>query len=144
LTANATYRAMSQYTSGWIETGNVLHIAYFNPANAAEGEYPNPISAYKDPAEHLLIFDDVTHVTDFPATIDKSNTWYDGINQGVLSSAPYFYCDGSRHGPRGLDHNGQYYNPCLNGLYCDGHAATISVRTAWNGIHNPGDDKANP
>jgi prepilin-type processing-associated H-X9-DG protein len=32
----------------------------------------------------------------------------------------------------------------INALFCDGHAATISPRQAWNAIHNPGQDNTLP
>jgi hypothetical protein len=27
-------------------------------------------------------------------------------------------------------------------LFCDGHATSVSVKEAWNAIHNPGSDMA--
>ena len=31
-----------------------------------------------------------------------------------------------------------YNNPYMNALYCDGHAAPVSVKQAWQDMVNPG------
>jgi hypothetical protein len=52
-----------------------------------------------------------------------------------------FYVD-ARHGRRGLTKRQSYDEPCVNVLFCDAHAQTVSVRDAWNAVHNPGQNKA--
>jgi prepilin-type N-terminal cleavage/methylation domain-containing protein/prepilin-type processing-associated H-X9-DG protein len=135
--------AMNPYTRGYQETGQLLYLAYLPAANTAEGEYPRVSSAYNKAADRLLLVDSVTHVCNNPATMSSASTWYIGAPAGTVPS-PSFFVDAGRHGSRGGKHLDQYNGPCLNALYCDGHAVTISVKRAWNDIHNPGQDTAGP
>ena len=132
--------AMNPYTAGYLETGQVVRIAYLPAANTSEGEYPRVASAYTKSAERLLLVDSVTHVTNNPATITSASTWFTAPDQ----PSPNFYVDAGRHGSRSMSHLDQYSSPCLNALFADGHAVTISVKKAYNAIHNPGEDTAGP
>jgi prepilin-type N-terminal cleavage/methylation domain-containing protein/prepilin-type processing-associated H-X9-DG protein len=138
--------AMNPYTqtafdAGFPSAASVVHLAYFNAMNPAEGEYPRLASAYNKAADRLLLCDSVQHVINLPASISSSNTWNDG---GPSQPNGDFYVDAGRHGPKGTSHIDQYNSPCLNALFCDGHASTISVKAAWNAAHNPGADQAGP
>ena len=55
-----------------------------------------------------------------------------------------FYVDGARHAKKGATKGETYNRPALNALFCDGHAETVSVRQAWNAVHNPGMEMAGP
>lgn len=133
--------AMNQYTQTYQDTGNILHLAYIPPDSQAknEGEYPRFTSAYNHSADRLLLCDSIAHILTNPANFDSTKTWNDGGPSQALGN---FYVDAGRHGPK--THVGQYNSPCLNALFCDGHAATVSVKTAWNAVHNPGQDTAGP
>jgi prepilin-type N-terminal cleavage/methylation domain-containing protein/prepilin-type processing-associated H-X9-DG protein len=131
--------AMNEYTQTWQDTGKIERLAYCPSANPSEGEYPRAISAYNKASDRLLLVDSIAHVLSNPSNFDSTRTWNDaGPNQPLGD----FYVDAGRHGPS--KHLDQYNSPCLNGLFCDGHAATISVKAAWNAVHNPGQDTAGP
>jgi hypothetical protein len=52
--------------------------------------------------------------------------------------------DASRHGKRGLSKKESYTAPCINVLFCDGHAESMGVKDAWNSIYYPGRDSTIP
>jgi len=52
------------------------------------------------------------------------------------ADAKAFFVD-ARHGNKNMTHDQQYGAPCLNVLFCDGHAATISVKQAFLAVRNP-------
>jgi prepilin-type processing-associated H-X9-DG protein len=52
--------------------------------------------------------------------------------------------DGSRHAKSGIAKQQTARGKYLNMLFCDGHAATVSVSDAWNAIHNPGERRDVP
>jgi prepilin-type N-terminal cleavage/methylation domain-containing protein/prepilin-type processing-associated H-X9-DG protein len=139
--------AFNEYTQTYIDTvppgggtGKIVHLAYCpNSPDPTEGEYPKVTSAYTKAADRLILVDSIAHVLSNPGTFDSTSTWNDGGPGQPLGN---FYVDAGRHGPKG--HLEQYNSPCLNALFCDGHAATISVKAAWNGVHNPGEDHAGP
>jgi prepilin-type N-terminal cleavage/methylation domain-containing protein/prepilin-type processing-associated H-X9-DG protein len=135
--------AMNVYTQGWQDTGKVQYLAYIpaDSQNPAEGEYPRPATAYTKAADRMLLEDSVTHVNNYPAAITSNTWWYTGPSMTPPGS-DQFYVDASRHGSRSKAD--QYSNPCVNVLFCDGHAATVSVKNAWNAVHNPGADNAGP
>jgi prepilin-type N-terminal cleavage/methylation domain-containing protein/prepilin-type processing-associated H-X9-DG protein len=91
-------------------------------------------------SQRALILDSITHVVSTPTTFDSGGKWFpfDPVVFGA------FYVDGARHAKKGTTKMETYKRPALNALYCDGHAETISVREAWNAIHNPGLDLAGP
>jgi prepilin-type N-terminal cleavage/methylation domain-containing protein/prepilin-type processing-associated H-X9-DG protein len=53
----------------------------------------------------------------------------------------YFWVDGSRHRPSASQAE-SYNKPCMNALYCDGHAQAVSVKECWQGVCNPGGNDA--
>jgi prepilin-type N-terminal cleavage/methylation domain-containing protein/prepilin-type processing-associated H-X9-DG protein len=139
--------AFNEYTQTAFDAGPVAgpayiaRLAYCPSSNPSEGEYPKFTSAYTKAADRLILVDSIAHVLTNPGTFSSSNTWNDGGPSQPLGD---FYVDAGRHGPRGMSHLDQYNSPCLNALFCDGHAATISVKAAWNAVHNPGQDQAGP
>jgi prepilin-type processing-associated H-X9-DG protein len=54
----------------------------------------------------------------------------------------YFWVEGSRHGPRDATKPMTYNRPYMNALFCDGHAAQVSVKQAWQAICDPGGKSA--
>lgn len=106
---------------------------------AGRGQYIRQNNWTKS-AQRALILDSITHVVSTPMTFDSGGRWFpfDPVVFGA------FYVDGARHGKKGITKMESYKRPALNVLYCDGHAETVSVREAWNAIHNPGLDLAGP
>ena len=115
----------------------------------------HPRSRWTHEARRALIADSPRHILQAPGTPPSpstTTTWFP-FNAGAAG----FFVDGARHGPpqlariRGneageelrtkkLQTYAQY--KALNMLFCDGHAASVSVREAWNSIHNPGSNMA--
>ena len=88
-------------------------------------------------AQRGLLADSITHVISTPQTFSSAGQWfpYDPVVFGA------FYVE-ARHGKRDMTKAQSYSTPCVNMLFCDGHCETVSVRAAWNAIHNPGSDQA--
>jgi prepilin-type N-terminal cleavage/methylation domain-containing protein/prepilin-type processing-associated H-X9-DG protein len=54
----------------------------------------------------------------------------------------HFWIDGARHAPPGVSKATTYNRPYCNALFCDGHAAPVSVKEAWQAICYPGGTNA--
>jgi hypothetical protein len=90
------------------------------------------------PSDRLLLADSSEHAISTPNSFSSNGKWSPYNSTASLNA---FYVE-PRHGRRGLTKRQSYYEPCLNAVFCDGHAQTVSVRDAWNAIHNPGQNKA--
>ncbi len=127
---------MNPYPS-YFDDGNVDKMAY---VTAARGRYV-PMSQWTKPDARGLVADSITHVIQMSGTMNSTTAkWFpfDPIAADGLT----FYVDTSRHNRKSMSKKESYMKPSLNMLFCDGHAATVSVRQAWNAIHNPGQEKA--
>jgi prepilin-type N-terminal cleavage/methylation domain-containing protein len=128
-----------QYYCTYLEPDGEKVLAYIT---GSSGEYIKQ-SRWTKSSERGLIADAITHVISCPDAISSTTgKWqpfdaipspYDGIN---------IYVDAKRHIKPSATKKMTYSTPCLNMLFCDGHAATICVRDAWNSIHNPGSNMA--
>jgi prepilin-type N-terminal cleavage/methylation domain-containing protein/prepilin-type processing-associated H-X9-DG protein len=58
---------------------------------------------------------------------------------GQISAQVNFHIDGGRHAKAGTPKNAQWEGRYINAVFVDGHAATVSVKEAWNAICNPGE-----
>jgi prepilin-type N-terminal cleavage/methylation domain-containing protein/prepilin-type processing-associated H-X9-DG protein len=129
------------YYPTYFEDFDVKYLAYLSPSTAA-----SPIGRYvrKDrwtkASQRGLLIDSITHVVSTPLSISSNSQWfpYDPVVFGA------FYVDGARHGKRGMTKKQSYSSKGSQMLFCDGHAEAVSVREAWNAIHNPGQDLAQP
>jgi prepilin-type N-terminal cleavage/methylation domain-containing protein/prepilin-type processing-associated H-X9-DG protein len=82
----------------------------------------------------------------------KSMPWWPFKNEttGANTVSPianwetqcYFWIDGARHARPGVTQRQSWNSKVTNILYCDGHAATVSVKEAWQAIVNPGGTNA--
>jgi prepilin-type N-terminal cleavage/methylation domain-containing protein/prepilin-type processing-associated H-X9-DG protein len=116
-------------------------------ANLAEvlssgvGRYTKAME-WKKPSERGVLCDAQAHIIQTPATISTASKWqpYDA----VAFATDAFHVDGSRHAPNNTSKESTYRNPYMNMLFADGHVNNVSVKEAWNAIHNPGLDKAAP
>ena len=120
----------------FFEDGSTKNLAYIT---GTWGRYIKQ-SRWTKPSERALLADSVTHVISTPGAISSNSMWfpYDPVVWGT------FYIDGARHAKRGTPKRQSYDTPGLNMLFCDGHAAQVSVKGAWNAIVNPGRDNAGP
>ena len=124
------------YYPTYFEDFDLSKLAY---VTAGRGQYIKQ-SKWTRAAQRALVMDSITHVVSTPITFDSGGKWFpfDPVVFGA------FYVDGARHGRKGITKMESYNRPALNVLFCDGHAETVSVRQAWNAIHNPGLELAGP
>jgi prepilin-type processing-associated H-X9-DG protein len=124
------------YYPSYFDDFDLGRLAYIT---AGRGQYIRQNNWTKS-AQRALVMDSITHVVSTPVTFDSGGKWFpfDPIVFGA------FYVDGARHGKKGITKMESYTRPTLNVLFCDGHAETVSVRQAWNAVHNPGLDLAGP
>ncbi|HEX8916524.1 MAG TPA: type II secretion system protein [Humisphaera sp.] len=129
---------MNPYPTYFVD-GNVANLANITASATPRGRYPLR-NVWSKPAERGLVADAVAHILQTPATMSSSGQWqpFDPVGTGA------FYVDGARHHAPGVAKAKTYSSPGMNMLFCDGHVSTVSVRQAWNAIHNPGEDKAGP
>ena len=123
------------YYPSYFEDFDLKNLAYITPDR---GNYIKQ-NRWTKAAQRGLVFDSITHVVSTPPTLDSiAGRWFpfDPVVFGA------FYVDGARHGKKGITKKESYTRPALNVLFCDGHAETVSVKEAWNSIHNPGQDQA--
>jgi prepilin-type N-terminal cleavage/methylation domain-containing protein/prepilin-type processing-associated H-X9-DG protein len=121
------------YYPSYFDDGDTGKLAYLT---GTWGSYVKQ-HLWTKPSDRLLLCDSITHVLSTPGTFSSAGKWfpYDPVAFGA------FYVE-ARHGRRGITKKQSYRAACINALFCDGHAQTISVRDAWNAVHNPGQDKA--
>jgi len=127
---------MNYYPSYFEDNGDLSLLAY---VTLGRGQYIRQ-NRWTKPAQRALVLDSITHVVSTPVTFNSGGKWFpfDPVVFGA------FYVDGARHGKKGITKVESYTRPCTNVLFCDGHAETVSVREAWNAVHNPGEDLAGP
>jgi len=143
---------MNYYTQLYLDNPNapdaLQHLAYIT---AGRGEYPNVAQTFgPNSADRLLICDSVYHIIGSTTAIDSSATyhWWPDPLLTYSGSIPAntFYADATRHGSSNNatydQHKQQYNSACLNALFCDGHAATVSIKQAWIAVRSPGNDTA--
>jgi prepilin-type N-terminal cleavage/methylation domain-containing protein/prepilin-type processing-associated H-X9-DG protein len=130
---------MNYYPTFFDDGGNLKGLTYLRPDR---GSYRKS-TVYTKAAQRLLLADSITHVIGTPPTIDSKGKWFPfDYAQPVPDFT--FYVDATRHLKPGTSKLASYGTPGLNALFCDGHAETVSVKDAWNAVHNPGADKAGP
>jgi prepilin-type N-terminal cleavage/methylation domain-containing protein/prepilin-type processing-associated H-X9-DG protein len=129
------------YYPSYFEDADLSKLAY---VTAGRGQYIRQ-GRWTKASQRALVLDSITHVVGTPPMMDSvSGRWFPFDFNGGAGIFGAFYVDGARHARKGATKKETYLNPGLNALYCDGHAETVSVREAWNAIHNPGADLAGP
>lgn len=135
--------AMNYYTEDYLTSKNTNDWAYIS---AAQGRYPQASSSFNHSAQRMLITDSIFHIVQAPAASGGFGTNYHwapstDMTYSTNSSADAlaFFVD-ARHGSKNLTHEQQYSSRCLNTLFCDGHADTISVKEAYLAVRNPSGD----
>lgn len=90
--------------------------------------------------EHGLIADsqvDLLAVPNLPWATTTLFWPYDNFTTGS-STPPGFIAVEARHAKRGMSRAAAAENPSLNMLFCDGHAAPVSVHDAFRAVRSPG------
>ena len=130
---------MNYYPKFFEDGGNVKNLAYIT---GTRGRYVKQAEWTKS-SDRLLLADATTHIIQMTSAIDSTNYKWLPFDP-ITPDGKTFYVDGNRHGRTGMTKKKTYDQPAMNALFCDGHAATISVKQAWNAIKNPGQDTAGP
>jgi prepilin-type N-terminal cleavage/methylation domain-containing protein/prepilin-type processing-associated H-X9-DG protein len=107
-------------------------------------------------SDRLIVADSQQDIIALPSSValasPASYTGWAGFNNGTTKWWPYapatlaatdFGVD-ARHQKPGLAQKGSLGIKSVNGLFADGHAQSVNVREAFNGIRNPGQDSTNP
>jgi prepilin-type processing-associated H-X9-DG protein len=119
--------------------GNPRNLAYITPdgASPGNGRYTKQVE-WTHAAERGLIADAITHVITTPGTFGPTSPMMPfDYSSGPTIPAGTFYVDAKRHLAPAASKKDAFNSAGMNMLFCDGHAGTISVRDAWNSIHNP-------
>jgi prepilin-type N-terminal cleavage/methylation domain-containing protein/prepilin-type processing-associated H-X9-DG protein len=141
---------MNYYTN-YFETGDLLYGTCYitkDTSGKPRGVYTKK-TQWTKPAERGLIADAITHVIGTPPTFGPTSPMmpFDyGRNEPPSTKIPTgtFYVDATRHLKSTTTKAQTWNQKGLNMLFCDGHAEPLSVKDAWNAIHNPGSDQTTP
>jgi prepilin-type N-terminal cleavage/methylation domain-containing protein/prepilin-type processing-associated H-X9-DG protein len=125
----------------FFEDGDLKNLAYItSDANGQRGRYTKQ-TEWRQASERGLIADSITHVLGTPATFGPTSPMmpfdYSANSTGSIPAGT-FYVDSTRHLKPNTKKSVAYQTAGVNMLFCDGHAATVSPKDAWNAIHNPG------
>jgi prepilin-type N-terminal cleavage/methylation domain-containing protein/prepilin-type processing-associated H-X9-DG protein len=103
-------------------------------------------------AERIIVADSRLDYIQLPTaaiTTGASYTGYTGFSGGTVKLQPWdkapswgaddFQID-CRHMKPGTKKSAALNMKCINALFCDGHATTVSPKEAFNAIRNPGQD----
>jgi prepilin-type N-terminal cleavage/methylation domain-containing protein/prepilin-type processing-associated H-X9-DG protein len=134
---------MNYYPKYW-EDGQVKNLAYITAGG--NGRYTKQVEWTK-PSERGLLADSITHVLRIQPTFSPASKMMPfEYGPGAPGNAPLdVNClDATRHLKPGTTKAGAWNQKGLNMLFCDGHAEPVSVKDAWNAIHNPGIDMTTP
>ena len=144
--AEAVYNGygMQYYPTYWEDGNKALGLAQ-HTKNAAgvvtsQGYIKQGVWGRKG-ADRLLIADAVWDIIATGAPKWDATTQFQPYDKAAFAAAPtpYITVD-RRHTKLGLSKTAAMQTNGVNALFCDGHAATISPKDAWNAIHNPGRD----
>src|SRR5439155_14648703 len=109
---------------------------YAYVTNTGRGTYQRQTKWTTKPAETGYIIDSITHIVNVPGYSSYNWTsitqWqpYDGITGSPGGTA--FYVDARRHARTTQKKDSGIKG--MNMLFCDGHAAPVSVQEAWQAI----------
>jgi prepilin-type N-terminal cleavage/methylation domain-containing protein/prepilin-type processing-associated H-X9-DG protein len=136
------------YYPSYFDDFDLTKLAY---VTAGRGQYIRQARWTKS-SQRALVLDSITHVVGTPPVMDSVNgRWFPYDFNGGVGIFGAFYVDGARHAPNARKQvasaqskRESYTNKWLNALFCDGHAESVSVRQAWDAIHNPGAELSGP
>jgi prepilin-type processing-associated H-X9-DG protein len=130
-----------QYYPLYFSTGDLNGLAYLGSGSTV-GRYVPAAKWRNKGSQRGLIADSITHVISTPSSFSVSSSLWQPFDGAAPSGG--FYVDGSRHAKGGIGKAQTARGKYMNMLFCDGHAASVSVVEAWNAIHNPGERRDTP
>jgi prepilin-type N-terminal cleavage/methylation domain-containing protein/prepilin-type processing-associated H-X9-DG protein len=130
-----------QYYPGYFESKNLMLLANLG-SGSQNGSYVPAAKWRKRGSERGLIADSITHVIVTPDSFSVSKTLWQPFDGSYIAAG--FNVDGSRHARSDIKKSATATGKYMNMLFCDGHAASVSVVEAWNAIHNPGERREQP
>ena len=146
--AEAVYNGygMQYYPTYWEDGQKALGLAQFD-RNAATGQvtklgYIKQSVWGRKGADRLLVADSVWDIIGMgPDQFTDAHKIQPYDKPPPPYTNDYFTVE-VRHLTPGTSKASAMKSTGLNALFCDGHAASISPRTAWNAIRNPGKDSS--
>ena len=126
----------------WFETGLLRTQSIVT--SSVSGTWTKYTVWGKRGAERLLDADGDVEFIYTPATFSRSSTGFFPYDSTGNWGDPVLWVNGARHLRPGTKKQVAIKSKGMNALFCDGHAASLSVPEAWNAIANPGQDKVKP
>jgi prepilin-type N-terminal cleavage/methylation domain-containing protein/prepilin-type processing-associated H-X9-DG protein len=136
--------AMNYYVTFWDDGGQLKNLAYIR--SDGNGRYTRQVEWTKS-SERALLTDSISHTTKIMPTFSptsKMMPWDFGPGDSPPVPLEVNQLDASRHLKPGATKAQAWSQKGMNMLFCDGHAEPVSVKDAWNAIHNPGNDQTTP
>jgi prepilin-type N-terminal cleavage/methylation domain-containing protein/prepilin-type processing-associated H-X9-DG protein len=131
-----------QYYPGYFENNNNPMLLANLGSGSMNGSYVPSAKWRKKGSERGLIADSITHVLQITPTFSVSNSLWQPFDGSYIPAG--VNVDGSRHARSDIKKSTTATGRYMNMLFCDGHAASVSVAEAWNAIHNPGERREQP
>ena len=121
------------------------HKCYIAPNNT--GRYFK-VTEWTKPADRMLMGEGLTHFIQLhpdirPEPINPNvHKWFpfEGTGNELNWQQAHLWIDGSRHAKPSVTKHESYKAKTSNALFCDGHAAPVSIREAYNAIVHPSGD----
>jgi prepilin-type N-terminal cleavage/methylation domain-containing protein/prepilin-type processing-associated H-X9-DG protein len=135
---------MQYYPSYW-EDGKGMGLAQYSrsPQTAAGAltsqGYIKQSTWGRKGSDRLLIADSVWDIIAVGAAKWDATTQFQPYDKPAFVTTPYITVE-TRHLKQGTRKEAAMKTAGVNALFCDGHAATITPKDAWNAIKNPGRD----
>jgi prepilin-type N-terminal cleavage/methylation domain-containing protein/prepilin-type processing-associated H-X9-DG protein len=147
-----------QYYPTYFQDGKADDLAYVRAGTATGQRIPGVLGAYvkaavwgRKGAQRGVIIDSITHIVQTPqqggsgvVQFTSNFRWFpfDYNGTGSLDPTNMFYVDARRHAKPNTTKKQTYGNVRgMNMLFADGHAQPVSVKEAWDAIHNPGQNR---
>jgi prepilin-type N-terminal cleavage/methylation domain-containing protein/prepilin-type processing-associated H-X9-DG protein len=142
--AEAVYNGYGmQYYPTYYEDGNkAIGLAQYtkNGAGVVTSQGYIKQSAWgRKGSDRLLIADSQWDIVATGTAKWNATTQFQPYDKPAFVSTPYITVE-TRHLKPGTSKVAAMKTTGVNALFCDGHAATITPKDAWNAIHNPGRD----
>ena len=135
-----------QYYRDYWQNFNTMELAY--TSTAEKRPFPTAVRWGQKGADRGLIADAITHI--IGVSVPAGPLPYSGTALRFQPFEPIdfvagrMYVDSTRHARPGMTKRQVLNTKTLNMLFCDGHAAPVSVKDVFNSIVNPGRDAFTP
>ncbi|HEV2295206.1 MAG TPA: type II secretion system protein [Tepidisphaeraceae bacterium] len=134
-------------TAGTLKAGNADLMAAIRPVSTTVnksgigGRYRKSTEWGRRGAERVIIFDSMVQYAGAPASFSRSTTTFNPFRPFTTAN---FWADSTRHAKTGTTREQALNTKGMNALFCDGHAAPLSVLECWNAVTRPGEDNSKP